>query len=251
MTILNEEFKKRPFGEHLQELFGRVKRSFIWFVVCFGISYSQSSYWVELIKVPLKRVSDSEGALPKPLLITTIPFEAFWTFMRVSMIGAFFIMIPFLAIEVGGFINPGLKKIEKRRIAFLVFSFIVVFLIGIFVGHQWVMPEVIKAILRFGMDTSDPHWTLSAFVNTSLGVLLVTGLIFELPVVMTYLSFWGWVDPSTWANGRKMALVINSLVSAVLSPPDLMSMLIMMVPIQVLYECGVWLSSLAKWKKQT
>jgi len=59
VTILNEEFKKRPFGEHLQELFGRVKRSFIWFVVCFGISYSQSSYWVELIKVPLKRVSDS------------------------------------------------------------------------------------------------------------------------------------------------------------------------------------------------
>jgi sec-independent protein translocase protein TatC len=75
----------------------------------------------------------------------------------------------------------------------------------------------------------------------------VTSLLFEIPLVMVFSSFWGWVSPQTWAKGRKTALVINSLVSAVLSPPDLMSMLIMMAPIQLLYECGVWFSRLAKW----
>lgn len=248
MTDFVEEFKKRPFSEHLFELLGRLKRVIVFFVIAFGVSTSFANQLIEFIKRPLEWLKVSTPDIPQPQIISTVPFENFWTFMRVSMVGACFLMIPVLSWEIGGFLSPGLKKIEKRRIAWLVFSFVFVFLLGIFLGHRFVLPTVLKLILEFGMDSSAPHWTLSAYVNTSLGVLLVTAIILELPVVMFYSSFWGWVDPKTWSKGRKAALVINSVVSAVLSPPDVMSMLIMMIPIQILYESGVWLATLAKWK---
>jgi sec-independent protein translocase protein TatC len=248
MTDLVDEFKKRPFSEHLFELLGRLKRIIIFFVIAFGLSTSVSNYLIDVIKKPLEWLKLSTPGIPQPQIISTIPFENFWTFMRVSMVGAGFLMIPILAWEIGGFLSPGLRKIEKKRLAWLVFSFLIVFVVGILLGHRYVLPTVLKLILEFGMDSSSPHWTLSAYVNTSLGVLLVTAIILELPLVMLYSSFWGWVDPKTWSKGRKAALVINSIVSAILSPPDVMSMLIMMIPIQILYESGVWLATLAKWK---
>jgi sec-independent protein translocase protein TatC len=251
MSLLRDDFKKRPFSEHLSELFVRIRRLFIWFIICFLVSNYFASHWIEILKLPLSSISGAESLLPVPKMITTNLFDPFWTFMRVSIVGAFFMLVPFLAFEVGAFAAPGLTALEKRRIFYLVISFIIVFLMGIFVGHRWVIPEVLKAILRFGVSMSDPYWTLSSFINTSLGVLLVTGLIFELPVLMTYLSFWGWVSHLTWRQGRRFALVGNALISAVLSPPDIGSMLLMMLPVQILYECGVWLSYLAKWNKKT
>jgi sec-independent protein translocase protein TatC len=142
-----------------------------------------------------------------------------------------------------------LKPIEKKRIAWLTLSVYLAFVVGVVLGYFFILPAVLDAIVRFGSEREQALWTLSAYINTALGVLIVSAVFMEIPVVMLHLTSWGWVDLHVWTKGRKIALVSNAVVSGILSPPDLMSMVVMMIPVQLLYEAGILLARVAKWVK--
>ncbi len=167
--------------------------------------------------------------------------------MRISLIVGSVIVSPFLLYEIFSFVGPALKRFEKRRIAFLGSNFVMVFLLGLVLGYYFVLPPIMKAILDFGGGAELPFLTLSIYINTVLGILIAVGLFLELPVIMVYLSFWGWVDVGFWKKGRRVAIVANALVSAILSPPDALSMLMMMIPLHILYECGILGARVAQW----
>ena len=238
---------KKPFGEHLDELFVRARRSFIWLILGCGVGYLCAEVFVKVIEAPIHDLVAVDG-LKAPKLISTMPFEKFWVFIRVAVTSGLFFVVPLIGREIAAFVSPGLKANERRRIWWLTISIYVVFMLGIVIGYQFVLPMVLKAIMRFGSGgNEDPMWTISAYFNSAMGILVVSALLLELPVVMTHLSAWGWVEPETWAKGRRISIVINAIVSGVLSPPDVASMLAMMIPVQILYESGILFSRVAKW----
>ena len=74
----------------------------------------------------------------------------------------------------------------------------------------------------------------------------MSALFFEIPAIMLNLSLWGWVKAETWTKGRRMSIVVNAIVSAILSPPDPWSMILMMIPLQVLFELGILLAKISE-----
>jgi sec-independent protein translocase protein TatC len=146
------------------------------------------------------------------------------------------------------FVKPALLRSERRRINFMSVVVLCVFWAGIYLAHQVSMPLLLKALMGFKSLDEAPFLALSPYIDMALGVLLATALMCELPVAMFFLSRLGWVSSERWRSSRRTAIVLNAVVSAVLSPPDAVSMLVMMVPIQLLYECGVLAARMAEWK---
>jgi sec-independent protein translocase protein TatC len=238
-----EQDPPRPLMDHLNELLQRGRRSVLWIFLGAVAGYIAAPYVLGL----LSSIIESSSGAVAPKLIYTQPFEKFWVYLRISMIAGIFFVFPLLAYEIAAFVGPGLKKTERRSFLSLGISSWVAMNLGCLVGYFYVLPAVVNAILRFGSTPELPLWTISSYVNTSLGILLICAVFFELPVIMVHLTHWGWVDPSVWAKGRRLAIVANALLSAVLSPPDPISMIAMMIPVQILYESGIVLSRVARW----
>jgi len=237
------EDSRQPLLDHLDELLKRGRRIVIWIFLGAIVGYLFSSDMVKLIERPIL-LYEGEGA---PKLIFTQPFEKFWVYLRISFISGMLFVIPFVGWEIAQFVGPGLKKIEKKRIIFLTVSTYVAMLLGVVLGYLYVLPAVIEVVVKFGSDFVFAQWTLAAYVNTAIGILLLCAVFMELPVVMVHLSAWGWVDPHQWSKGRRLAIVANAVISGILSPPDPLSMLTMMVPVQLLYEGGIFLAYMARW----
>ncbi len=239
------DLSRKPLLGHLEELLSRARRSFLWVSVGFGLGYSVSAKLLRFLEEPLL------ARLPAgSRIVFSSPFEKFWVHIRLSLFVGVFLVLPLLIWEVGAFMGPALSRLERRRLASLVVAAGLAFAAGLGLGYQFVLPAIIEAFLNFGGDISSafPWITLSSYLNTTLGILLFSALFMEIPVFMIFLSAWGWVEPASWARSRKVALVANALVSAILSPPDVLSMLIMMLPLQILYECGIVGARMAKWK---
>ncbi len=233
---------KRPLLSHLEELLFRARRILIYIVLGFMGGYAVSERLVSELEAPiLARLP--EGAK----LIFTTPFEKFWVYMRVSFIAGVVLALPLVVYEIVAFVTPGLRGRERRRMLSLLVVFSIVFFTGCYLGYRFVLPPLIQAVLNFGSASIAPFLTLSSYINTTLGVLLFTALFMEMPVIMIFASLWGWVDAGAWAKGRRLAIVGNATLAAILSPPDPMSMMVMLLPLQLLYEGGILGARVAQW----
>jgi sec-independent protein translocase protein TatC len=242
------EDPKRPILEHLDELLKRFRRILLWLFLGFGGAYALSERLLEYLKLPIAQLAPKLVDIPVPQIIVTTPFERIWTLLRLSLYVGIVFVIPFIFYEGWSFASPGLKKHERRKVLWLVFCAAIVFLGGLFVGYHYSLPMVLEAIIRFSKDSQTlNYWTLSAYTNLVVGILLVTAFLCELPVVMSFVSAWGWVKAREWGSGRRLFLIVNAVIAALLSPPDVISMLVMMVPIQILYEIGIVFSHVAQW----
>lgn len=239
------DLSRKPLLQHLEELLTRARRAVLWVGLGFGLAYTASSRLLAFLEAPLL------SRLPEgSRIVFTSPFEKFWVHIRISTLVGVFLVLPLLIWEVAGFLGPALSNREKRRIQSLLLASGLAFFVGIYAGYQFVLPPIIHAFLSFGGDVSSafPWITLASYVNAALGILLFTALFAELPVFMIFMARWRWVSAGTWAGQRRMAFVINAVLSAILSPPDVMSMIMMMVPLQILYECGIVGARVAEWK---
>lgn len=228
---------------HFDELLKRLRRSMIWVFVGLCIGYYFANEAVLLLEEPLL-VRLPEGAK----IVFTTPFEKFWAYLKVAALVGTAAVIPLIGWEIASFIGPALKGAEKRRIVWLLISFGLVFILGLYCGYRFVLPPLLDAVLRYGGQEM-PFLSVSAYVNAAIGVLIFTAFFLELPVIMLYLTLWGWVAAPSWGKGRKIALVFNAVISAILSPPDIMSMIVMMVPLAILYEFGIVGARIVHWVK--
>ncbi len=177
------------------------------------------------------------------------PFEKIWVHLKLALWAGTFVVLPGIYLSVYSFFKPALHKFERKSLNWFACLFYLVSSLGIYLGHKFVIPLLLEALVNFKGDDEKAFISLAAYVSMSIGVLLATAFLLELPVVMFELSFLGWVNSKHWSEGRRVAIVVNAAVSAFLSPPDVISMLVLMVPIQLLYECGILCSRMAEWRR--
>lgn len=222
--------------EHLEELRRTVVRVIIILGLSFALSYSFGDILSEILLSPLRSALDIGGGkvvylglLDKVLSQLQV---AFWTSVIISS--------PFWFYEVWRFIKPGLYEYEIKAVRpFIVVGFIL-FALGVSFGYFIVFPFTFQTLLSFGVSNVEATLSLKDYLVLSSKVLVLLGILFQLPNVLLILGFMGVVTKQSLRKMRNYVYVGLAAASAVLTPPDPMTMMALWVPMVLLFELGIW-----------
>lgn len=269
------EEKVLPFIEHLVELRKRIVVSFIAIVIGMGISWNFSNDLLNFVEKPLtgktyltelkkqvygevkkrypaayahyKLEEEISAPVKERMLNYSAPLEPFFIQCKISMLAGFILVLPVVFYQVWLFVAPGLTRKEKR----LVIPFITVSTISFCLGAIFflivIWPVIINFSLSYEAQGLQSWFNLSAYINFCLRLILMFGLIFELPVLALLLARFGIVNYELLAKNRKYALLASSIIAAFHA--DLITMFVIMVPLYLMYEVSVWVVFLFGKKK--
>ncbi len=252
---------KLPITEHLGELRNRIFISLATLFIGFLIAFNFSEEIFNILIFPLKYnlVLSLENPyfqfvpqnkLEDTKLVFLAPAEALWMSIKISIVSAIILGLPVFLYQIWKFISPGLLKHEKKYILPFIFSSTALFLVGTSFCFFIVLPFAISFLLSYKVgDILVPMLSVGMYIDFCLKFILAFGLIFQLPIVIIFLTKMGIVSPEFLAKNRKYAILIAFILAAILTPtPDAFNQILMAVPIYILYEAGVWLSKLFKRK---
>jgi sec-independent protein translocase protein TatC len=236
---------KMSFMDHLEELRRRLIICSIALGIGFLICYGFSQYLFELLAAPLVK------SLPKgDKLIYTALTEAFFTYLKVGLIGGALLASPVIFYQLWRFVSPGLYKHEKRFVIPFVVCSSLLFMGGAFFGYSVVFPVGFKYFLGFSSDYVKALPSMKQYLSFSATLLLGFGLSFELPLVTLLLARMGIVTGDMMRKKRKFAIVAIFVVAAIITPtPDAINQLLMAGPLLVLYEASIILAKVFGKKK--
>jgi sec-independent protein translocase protein TatC len=239
------EEEKQPFLGHLEELRKRLVAISIGVGVAFVVCYIFSERLFQYLIMPLKAV------LPEGdrLIFTNLP-EMFITYLKVSLIAGILLAAPYIFYQVWLFIAPGLYQREKKYvIPFVLFSTIL-FVGGALFGYFVVFPFGFKFFLGFSNEYVKALPSVKQYFSFSIKLLFAFGVVFELPVVIFFLTKMGIVNAAFLKKQRKYAILLTFVIAAILTPPDVATQCMMAGPLIVLYEISIIISKMARRKKQ-
>ncbi len=242
-----------PLTSHLEELRSRIIRAFVAVAVAFSAAFAVSERLFTLLRLPL----DSRlQFLPKPPYVRLIPSgntidlvflapaEAFWMYIKISFIAGIILSIPVILWQLWRFIEPGLLPHEKKY----AFPFVIAGTLLFYIGGSFCFVIVLPFAMDFLLNYSEaltPMLSIGRYVDFCLKFILAFGIVFELPVVLLFLTRMGIVTPETLAKQRKYAVLMAFVFAAFLTPtPDAFNQTLMAVPILILYEAGVQISKI-------
>ncbi|UOA27600.1 twin-arginine translocase subunit TatC [Pseudosulfitobacter sp. DSM 107133] len=254
------EDSSAPLIEHLAELRTRLIRSVLAFVVAMIFCFSFGSAILDFLLIPIEQTMRDLGN-PNPVMQYTAPQEYFFTLVRISMVGGLALSFPIIAYQLWRFVAPGLYKNEKSAFLPFLIASPALFLMGAAFAQYVVVPMAMKFFLGFADAASilstimqdgsikEAHKGIDIVfqgkVNESLDITLkmivAFGLCFQLPVLLTLMGKAGLVSSEGLANVRKYAIVGILVVAALVTPPDVVTQLILFVVVFGLYEISIWL----------
>ncbi len=221
--------------EHLTELRYRLVRSIqgIFLGSALGIYYAD--YIMAIIRKPILPFLGDGGGL-----VFTGVMDKFMAHLKVGALSGVILTCPYWLYHLWQFISPGLYKNERRYAGGFIFSGSVLFLLGVGFVYFFVYPTAFEYLLAFGGDVDKPMITIGEYLGFFVMTTLLFGLSFELPLVMVVLAIMGVIDVDFLRKNRRYAIVVLAVLSAVLTPPDIVSMCMMLVPLYALYEIAIW-----------
>jgi sec-independent protein translocase protein TatC len=167
----------------------------------------------------------------------------FSVFFNVILIGGFIIAFPYVFWQFWKFIKPALTKKELRSTRGVIFWVSLLFFMGVFFGYFVIAPYTVSFFANFQLDTNiENRWTITSYLDTLVPLILGTGLAFQLPLVMYFLTKVGIVSSAFLRKYRKHAIVIMLIVAGIITPPDVLSQIIVTLPLILLYEVSIILA---------
>jgi sec-independent protein translocase protein TatC len=226
--------EKMPLIAHLEELRKRLIASFIALGVGFAIAYAFKEKLFFFLSKPL------QDHLPEgsTLQYISVP-EAFLTYLKLSLFGGLIIALPVILYELWRFVAPGLYEREKRyMIPFVLFSMIF-FLAGASFCYFIVFPFVFRFFMGFSGDSLLAMPAIRQYLSFAMRLLVAFGLVFEMPIFFFFLGRIGLVNYKGLARQRRLAVVCVFLGAALLTPPDVISQLMLAGPLMILFELSI------------
>jgi sec-independent protein translocase protein TatC len=236
------ESSQQTLLDHLIELRRRLIWSLLAILGGFAVSYAFAGDIYEFLVRPLATVSGEE----QRRLIYTGLTEAFLTYIELAFWTGCFVAFPIVAAQIWMFVAPGLYKEERRAFLPFLIATPVFFLMGAAMAYYIVFPMAWKFFLSFevpaaaGVLPIQLEARVSEYLSLSMSVIFAFGLAFELPVLLVLLARVGVVSATKLSSFRRYAIVLIFAAAAVLTPPDLISMISLALPMMLLYELSIF-----------
>ncbi len=177
--------------------------------------------------------------------------EMVGAYFRVSFVSGLVLALPFIVYQLVMFIRPGLTLSERKYLYMLLPGILISFLAGAAFGYFIMIPPMIKFLISFGSDIATPQIRVGNFVSLMLRLLFATGLCFEMPVVIFFLSRIGIVNAQLLSKYRRFAMVGAFVLAAIITPTfDPFNQTIVALPLIVLYEVGILLARIGQKRKR-
>jgi sec-independent protein translocase protein TatC len=250
----NNNNSEMSFLDHLEALRWHLMRSSIAIVVFAILAFVNKSFVFDTVILAPKNLDfwtyrffcklSQMLHLNEALCITEIPFTLknidmsgqFTTHILVSVIAGLVVAFPYVVWEMWRFVEPALKPSEKKYSTGLLFSISVLFILGVLFGYFFISPLSINFL---------GGYQISQEVQNDISTLtLAVGLIFELPVLVYFLTKIGLVTPAFMKTYRKHSIVVILILSAVITPPDITSQVMVSIPVLILYELSIYISAI-------
>ncbi|MBE7417967.1 MAG: twin-arginine translocase subunit TatC [Ideonella sp.] len=226
-----------PFVSHLVELRDRLIRALLAVGIVFGVLcvWPGPGGLYDLLAAPMTH------HLPAGTkLIATNVFSPFLVPLKITLMGAFLIALPVVLYQVWAFVAPGLYSHEKKFVLPLVVSSTILFFAGVAFCYFVVIPALTRFIVAVAPTSINTAPDIEQYFGTVLTLFLVFGIAFEVPVAVVVLARVGVVTIEQLKKFRGYFVVAAFIVSAIVTPPDVVSQLSLAIPLCLLYELGIW-----------
>ena len=226
---------QETFLSHLFELRDRLVRSLVALAIVFIPTFFFASELYDLLAMPMMRTLP-EGSK----MIATGVITPFFIPMKIALMVAFLVALPYILYQAWAFVAPGLYAHEKRLALPLVVSSTLLFFAGMAFCYFIVFQTVFSFIAQFAPKSISVAPDIEAYFNFVLGMFLAFGLAFETPVVVVVLVMTGMISVEKLREIRSFVIVGAFVVAAVVTPPDVVSQLMLAIPLCLLYEVGIF-----------
>ena len=255
--------KEMTFLDHLEELRWHLIRATLSVIILGSIAFLLKGFIFDYILFGPKKtdfvtyqwfcqISQTLGQ-GNSFCITEMPFRIqsrtmagqFSAHLWTSILAGFIVGFPYVLYEFWRFISPGLHVNERKNARGFIFVASLLFFLGVLFGYYIVTPLSINFLGNYTVSQEVFNdFDLSSYIGMLRASVLASGLIFELPILIYFFTKIGLLTPAFLRKNRKLALVIVLSMSAIITPPDIASQIIVTIPILILYEVSIWIS---KW----
>lgn len=234
--MMDVDETKAPLIDHLIELRGRLLKSIVALLICFVVCFYFSDKLFAFLVQPLKEAFGPEGGR----LVYTKLYEAFFVQVKIALFGAFFLSFPIITNQLWAFVAPGLYAKEKKALLPFLIATPVLFVMGAALAYYVVMPTAFHFFLKFQGDSSglqvEALPSTDAYLSLVMQFILAFGISFLMPVLLMLLNRAGIVSRMQLVGLRRYMIVLAFVVAAVITPPDVVSQLMLAIPLILLYE---------------
>ena len=172
------------------------------------------------------------------------------TYMKVSLASGIVLAMPYLTYQLFMFASPALTRKEKRYVYLILPWVALMFVGGVVFSYFILVPPATKFLLTFGSEIATPQIKIGNYISIVTRLLLSIGLVFEMPVITTFLARLGIITPKWLAHKRRMAIVFAFILAALITPTfDPINQSLVAAPLIILYEMGIWLAKLVHRKE--
>jgi sec-independent protein translocase protein TatC len=232
---------EQPFVQHLMELRDRMVKAGIAVGIAILVLalYPGPAALYDILAAPLV------STLPKgSTLIATSVISPFMVPLKIMLMTAFLMALPFVLWQVWAFVAPGLYSHEKKLVLPLVVSSSILFFIGVAFCYFFVFGQVFTFIQSFAPKSVSAMPDIEAYLDFVLSMFLAFGMAFEVPIVVIVLARMNIVSIAKLKEFRSYFIVVAFVVAAIVTPPDVVSQLALAIPMCILYEVGIWAAQL-------
>ncbi|PLT29473.1 twin-arginine translocase subunit TatC [Peribacillus deserti] len=223
---------------HIEELRKRIIITLAGFAAIFVVSFV---FVEDIYKLLVKNFDGKLAVLG--------PSEILWVYMSIAGVSAIAATIPLAAFQIWKFISPALRPNERRITFRFIPGLFLLFVTGVLFGYLVLFPIVIGFLTSLSAGQFQTMFTAKKYFRFMLNLTLPLGLLFEMPLVVMFLTRLGILNPARLAKGRKLSYFTLVVISILITPPDLISDILVIVPLLVLYEVSVFLANFVYRKR--
>jgi sec-independent protein translocase protein TatC len=233
--------KKLGILDHLREL----RKRLLWSVLAVAITTTVCFFFIEDIIEILKEPAGNIN------LVFIEMTEGFTTYLKVSLMAGVVLAMPFLIYQFLMFVIPALTRQERRMVYIILPVITVMFAGGILFGYFFLIPPATGFLLNFGTELAEQQIRISNYIDFITRLLVAIGILFELPVLTSFLARMGVITAKWLADRRKMVIIFSFVVAAIITPtPDVFNQSIVAGTMIVLYELGILLARLIQRRRE-